>query len=211
VDGGPDDSVLRSIGEDLPFYARSFDMVIAMAQTPQNVGGLSSVLSRYIAPVILRTAARSNAPQVQPFTEAVSRAQQRGARLLIAARGDVIDLGSGAFMEVLFPDRDASQMSASDGCLMFKLIFGNSSFFFSCGSPQVETYLATLDGERLKADVLLATGNETELFAGYVSPQFAVIPCGATSTVFSMFSIQTIDTCNETLTFLSDGQSIVRQ
>ncbi len=210
VDGGPDDEVLRQLGEVLPFYIRSIDMVIAMAQSPQKVGGLSSVLSRYGVTAIVRSGALSNAPQAQAFTGAVSSAQQNGARLLTLRRGQVIDLGGGALIEVLFPDRDASRMSSNDGCLMFKLMFGNTSFFFACGSPAIENYLATLDGAKLKSDVLLATGEDPELFAGFVSPQFIVVPCGAsaTSSALATLQIDMLDTCEGPKTFVSDGRMV---
>jgi competence protein ComEC len=213
IDGGPDDEVLRQLGEAMPFYARSIDLVVATAQAPQKVGGLASVLSRYDVAVVARSAARSSAPQVQAFVGVVSHAQQNGTRLLILQRGQVISLGDATYIEVFFPDRDASDMSASDGCLAFKLVYGDTSFFFACGSAAIENYLATLDGTKLKSDVLLATGEDPELLAGFVSPQFAVIPCGAsaTSSMFSILQIQTLDTCSGTVTFLSDGQTVTEE
>lgn len=213
VDGGPDDSILRELGQVMPFYDRSFDIIIASAPTPEKAGGLSSVLSRYSTSVIARTAARSSAPEIQAFTASVSNAQQNGARLLIAQRGMTIDLGGGAVIEVFFPDRDASQMAASDGCMMFKIIFGNTSFFFACGSPAIETYLATLDGSKLKSDVLLATGGDPELFLGFVSPEYIVAPCGsaATSSAAATVGIQSFDTCAGTITFVADGLNMYKK
>jgi beta-lactamase superfamily II metal-dependent hydrolase len=213
IDGGPDNSVIRQLGQMMPFYDRSIDMIIATAQVPSKVGGLTSVLSRYSVAAIVRSAAVSGAPQVQAFAGAVSSAQQNGTRLLIVQRGQMIDLGGGSYIEIFFPDRDASQMAPSDACLVLKLVFGSTSFLFSCGSPTIENYLATLDGAKLKSEVLFATGNDTELFVGFASPQFAVVPCGASamSTVFSTLDVQTFDTCQDDLTFVSDGQAVTRK
>lgn len=213
IDGGPDDSILRQLGATMPFYDRSIDLVIATAPEPQFVGGLTSVLSRYKVAAIIRSAANSSAPQSQAFSGAVSKAQQQGTRLIIAQRRQVIALGDGTFIEFFFPDRDASSMAASDGCLMFKLVFGNTSFFFACGSAAIENYLATLDGAKLKSDVLLATGDDSEVFVGFVSPQFAVVPCGANATpsAFTALQIATFDTCSGTVSFVSDGQIVSRE
>lgn len=213
IDGGPDDSVLRQLGEAMPFYDHSIDMVIAIAQAPSRIGGLTSVLSRYDVGAIVRSSARSGTPQAQAFAGAVSNAQQNGARLLVMQRGKIISLGDGAYIEMFFPDRDASTMSANDGCLMLRLVYGKTSFFFACGSAVIENYVATLDGTKLKSDVLLATDADTELFAGFVSPQFAIVPCGAsaTSSAFARLQIQTLDTCQKNVTFVSDGQIVTRQ
>lgn len=215
IDGGPDDSVLRQLGSLMPFYDRSIDIVIASAPAAAKVGGLSSVLSRYGVAIVARSAAHSGAPQVQAFDGAVTSAQTRGTRLLVAQRGQVIDLGAGAYLETLFPDRDASGFAAGDGCLLLKLVFGGTSFLFSCGSPAIEDYLATLDGTKLSSDALLATGKDSELFVGVVSPQYAIVPqscdSAATSSVFSELGIQTLDTCNGAVTFVSDGQTVTRE
>jgi len=196
----------------MPFYDRSLDAVVATAPLVDKVGGLTNVLSRYTIATIVRSAARSGAPQVQAFDGALTSAEARGTRLLVAQRGQLIDLDSGTYMEIFFPDRDASNMAPSDGCLVMRLVYGRTSFFFSCGPPALESYLATLDGTKLKSDVLLATGRDPELFVGFVSPQFAVVPqsCNieATSSVFSELGVQTLDTCDGSVTFVSDGQTV---
>ncbi|HEV3245439.1 MAG TPA: hypothetical protein VG102_03700 [Candidatus Paceibacterota bacterium] len=197
----------------MPFYDRSLDMIVATAQAPQTIGGLTDVLSRYGVPSIIRSAARSGAPQAQAFTTAVSAAEAHGTRLFIAQCGVIVDLGGGAKVEIFFPDRDASAMPAEDGCPMFKLMFGKTSFFFSCGTPAIETYVTTLDGSKLSSDVLLTTGDEPEIFAGFVSPQYAIFPCAsnASSSVFVKLQIQVESTCNRTMTFISDGSSVQLQ
>lgn len=213
IDGGPDDSVLRQLGRVMPFYDRSIDIVFASAAQAQKVGGLTSVLSRYNVATIVRSGAQSGTPQVQSFDGAIANAEVNGTRLMIAQRDEVFDLGDGAYIEVFFPDRDASGMAPSDGCLILKLLYGDTSFLFSCGSQAIEHYLATLDGEKLRSDVLAATGNDSELFAGFVSPQFAVVPCNsiATSSVLAKLGIQTLDTCNGIVTFVSNGQTVTKE
>jgi competence protein ComEC len=211
IDGGPDDSVLRQLGSVMPFYDRSIDLVIATAETPAKVGGLTNVLARYGVSTIIRSAARSGAPQAQSFDGAIASAEAHGTRLLVIQRGQTIDLGDNTYIEIFFPDRDASAMSAADGCLVLKVLFGKTAFLFACGSSAIETYLATLDGSKLQADVLSATGDDSELFVGFVSPQYAVVPCNATSSAFSRLDVQTVDTCNRTVTFVSDGQTVTRE
>ena len=213
IDGGPDNEVLRQLGNATPFYDRSLDIVIATAPEAQKVGGLASVLARFQVGAVVRSAAHSSIPQEAAFDAAVANAQQSGSRLVVAQRGETVDLGDGAYIETLFPDRDASNFAPSDGCLVLKVIFGSTSFLFACGSSALEKYLATLDGPKLQANVLAATGDDSELFAGFASPQFAVMPCGASAatSTFAKLQIQTFDTCNGAVTFLSDGQTVTRE
>lgn len=205
IDGGADDSVLRELGAALPFYDRSIDLLISTAQTPEEAAGLTSVLDRYVVHVVARSAAVSNAPQLQAFTGALSRAQQSGTRLVIAQRGQAFDLGGGTYLQLFFPDRDASHMPAGDGCLMFKVLFGKTSFFFACGPGAIEQYVAMLDGNRLHSDVLIATGDEPEAFLGLVSAQF-VVTCGQGASSSTEFA--TAMSCSTEPVFTSDGQTV---
>jgi hypothetical protein len=206
IDGGSDDSILRELGASMPFYDRSIDMVVSTAQTPAKAAGLAGVLDRYVIRSIIRSAALSSAPQLQAVTGAVSHAQQKGARLLIGTRGEGFDLGDGTYLEIFFPDRDASGMSARDGCLMFKLLFGDTSFFFACGSAALEQYLAILDGNRLRSDVLIATGDEPETFLKLVSAQF-VVTCGSTASSSAKLAALATD-CSAEPIFISNGQTV---
>lgn len=206
IDGGADDSVLRELGSTIPFYDRSIDMVVMIEQTPAKAGGLAGVLDRYVVGTMVRSAALSSAPQLQAVTGAISRAQQSGARLLIARRGQTFELGDGAYLEILFPDRDASRMSAGDGCLMFKLVFDETSFLFACGSAALEKYLSMLDANRLRADALIGIGSEPETFLRLVSPQF-LVTCGTSATSSTELSAITVD-CSNDPTFISDGRTV---
>ena len=47
---------------------------------------------------------------------------------IIARRGQIVDLGGGAYLQVLFPDRDVLGLTSNDGSLVMKLIYGDTSF-----------------------------------------------------------------------------------
>ncbi len=84
-----------------------------------------------------------------------------------------------------------------------------------------------LDGEDLHANVLKAGhhGSDTSssaLFVGFVSPEFAIFSRGCDNRyghpheevveLFRRFEIQTFDTCtDDTITFVSDGESVTKQ
>ena len=69
----------------MPFYDRSIDIVIATAQTPAQVGGLTSVLSRYQVAAIVRSAAQSRVRRkCNLSTSDIAIAEQNGTRLVIS-------------------------------------------------------------------------------------------------------------------------------
>ena len=213
IDGGS--GVVRELGSVLPLYDRSLDMVIARAPDPEKTGGLVDVLSRYDVGFFGESAAHSSTPQAASLAAAVASSETRGMHVRQLSRGDVVNFGDGTYLETLFPDRDASGMSASDGCLVLKLIYGDTSFLFSCGSPAIESYLAMLDGNRLRADVVVAGSNAPVSFVGFTQPHYAVDadPCTApasTTSTFARFSVPLVSACGAPITFISDARTVVQ-
>ncbi len=56
IDGGPDNSVLRRLGENLPFYRRRLDLVIVSHYHEDHITGLVETLRRYQVKKIIYTA-----------------------------------------------------------------------------------------------------------------------------------------------------------
>lgn len=225
IDGGPGASVLRELASVSPWYDRSIDIVVATHPDLDHIGGLLDVLPRYrVATIVLSS--------VQGETSAAAKlmedARRETADVRIAERGDVYELGKGARLEILFPDREVPGVATNQGCIVARLTYGSRSFMLPCDTDKnIEQYLTRLDGEQLKSDVLKAAhhGSKTSslpLFVGYVSPAYAVFSRGCDNSyghphkevvdTFATFSIPTLDTCEEgTITFVSDGQTVWRR
>lgn len=94
----------------------------------------------------------------------------------------VIDLGGGAVLQILFPDRDPSGMETNAASVVARLVYGESEFMFTGDSPQnIENYLVS-SGD-LSSDVLKAGhhGSKTSTgsnFISAVSPEYVVISVG---------------------------------
>ena len=165
-----------------------------------------------------------------------------GAGETIARRGQIIDLGSTgspqaarAYIEILFPDRDVSRVETNTASIVARLVYGDTSFMLTGDSPQnIEEYLVQLDGSTslttggngLKSNVLKAGhhGSKTsssELFVGFVGPEYAVFSRGCENryghphaevvALFKRFEIPALDTCTDgTITLHSDGLRVWR-
>ncbi|OGG77601.1 hypothetical protein A3B35_00995 [Candidatus Kaiserbacteria bacterium RIFCSPLOWO2_01_FULL_54_24] len=225
IDGGPDRSVLRELGKILPWWDRSIDVVIATHPDADHISGLVDVLQRYRVENIFHPGVEKNTGPAESMLLSVA---SEGAQEIIARRGQIIDLGSGAYLEILFPDRDVSRVETNTASIVARLVYGDTAFMLTGDSPQsIEGYLVTLDGSSLHSNVLKAGhhGSKTsssELFVGFVGPEYAVFSRGCENryghphaevvALFKRFEIPALDTCTDgTVTFVSDGQTVVRK
>jgi competence protein ComEC len=212
----------------MPWYKRSIDVVIPTHPDSDHIGGLVDVLERYNIGYVVQSSVLGNTATWDVLEDTIVADTKRGTHLIIAKRGQIIDLGGGAYLEVLSPDRMVPHLDTNMGCVVTRLVYGNTSFMLSCDLPQaMEDYLVELDGADLHADVLKAGhhGSKTSsspIFVGYVNPQYAVYSRGCnnvygmphveTIATFKAFNIPTLDTCTMgTITFTSDGQKVMLQ
>lgn len=229
IDGGPaDGGILRRLSAVMPWYDRSIDVVIPTHPDADHIAGLIDVLARYQVGLILHSSVLGDTKTFAAFNAAVAREEKSGAQDLTAVRGQVIDLGGGAELHVLSPDRSLPHADTNDACVVTKLTYGNTAFMLPCDAPQgVEEYLVALGTSTLKADVLKAGhhGSKTAsapVFVGYVAPTYAVYSRGCnnkyghpnpeTIATFARFAIPTLDTCTDgTVRFVSDGARVWRE
>jgi competence protein ComEC len=157
VDGGPSSVVLGKLQSELGLLDRSIDMLVETHPDKDHIGGLPSVFKRYrisyfMEPVI---------PNDTAATAAVLRAAQDepGLTHVTARRGMRLDLGGGAYADVLYPDRDPAKLDTNNGSVVLHVVYGSTSFMLTGDLPsEQEDWLITLDGKdgNLASDVLKA-------------------------------------------------------
>lgn len=225
IDGGPDSSVLRQLSRVSPWYDHSIDVVVATHPDADHIAGLVDVLRRYQISTIVQSSVLGSTPVWNAFEKSI---QEENAHVILAVRGQAIDLGGGAYLEVLFPDRSVAHVETNVGCVVARLVYGKTAFMLPCDTTSaIEKYLVQLGTTTLKSNVLKAAhhGSKTSsslIFVGYVDPEYAVIsrachnsyghPNQETLDTFARFEIPVLDTCKEgTITFVSDGQTVLRK
>ena len=235
IDGGKGTSVLRQLSSVIPWYDKTIDVVVGTHPDQDHIGGLVEVLRRYRVSLIVKSSVLdTKGTDFIAFEKAI--AEERSAEVLEARRGTILDLGGGAYIEILFPDRKISTVETNTGSIVTRLVYGDTAFMLTGDSPdEIENYLVTLDGSTslttgsngLKSNVLKAGhhGSKTSsspLFLGFVAPEYGVYsrgcdnsyghPAPETVATFARFQIPTLDTCLEgTITFVSDGQTMARK
>lgn len=229
IDGGPNRQVLRELSNVMPWYDRTIDVILATHPDADHIGGLPDVLARYRVGLIVESSVKDEeGTDAAALKRAAAQEVSENARRLVAQRGQVIELGDGAYIEILFPDRPVPDIETNTGSIVARLVYGDTSFMLTGDSPQsIEKYLVKLDADSLKSDVLKAGhhGSRTssnELFVGFVSPEYAVYSRGCDNSyghphdevvaLFKKFEILTLDTCtDDTITFVSDGRNVERR
>lgn len=225
IDGGPGGIVLRELSKVIPWYDRTIDVVIPTHPDADHIGGLVDVLPRYKIGMIVHSDVEGDTATAKALVEAQAR---EGAQQIVARRGQIIDLGGGAYLEILSPDRSVQNVETNTGCVVARLVYGKTSFMLSCDAPkEIENYLVRLDGADLHSDVLKAghhgsKNSSSELFVGFVNPAYGIFSRGCNNkyghpapeivALFERFGIPTSDTCKDgTITFVSDGEKVVRK
>ncbi|MDP3661550.1 MAG: MBL fold metallo-hydrolase [bacterium] len=222
IDGGPDKSVLRQLGKMMPFYDRSIDMLVVTNPDKDHFAGFLDVIRAYKVGAVMEPGTVGASAEYPAFEKLV---EAEGAKKLLARRGQVIQLGGGAVLEILFPDRDVPGLNPNEGSVVAKLSYGATSFLFTGDTTEaVENYLSHIDGKQLDVDVLKAGhhGSKTstgDALLGFASPLFAVISASKDNRYghphtevlerLTRFDVPVLGTYERgTVVFISDGETM---
>ena len=181
VDSGPDTSVLRELSDVMPFYDKTIDLLMVTNPDRDHMAGFIPIIDRFRIGAVLESGTVNDS---EIFKTLESSIDAHHIKRIIAERGMVVDLGSGALLTILFPDRDVHTIDRNPGSIVARLSYGDTSYMLTGDTTQeVEEYLVSLDGEKLKSDVLKAGhhGSRTatgKLFVDTVKPKYALISAG---------------------------------
>lgn len=191
IDGGPGKEVLRELSKIMPFYDRSIDVVLATHADQDHVGGLPDVLQKYKVKIFMESGVSGESSSYEEAESIIAdREAKREIKKILARKGMEIDFGSGAKMQILFPDRDPSGMETNMASIVARLIYGENEFLFTGDSPiAIEDYLAfqerlkSSNGNSLQSDVLKIShhgskNSTSAAFVSAVSPEYAIISVG---------------------------------
>jgi len=181
LDAGPNGEVTRELGTVMPFYDRSIDMIIASHPDSDHIGGFPDVIKNYNIGLAMEPGVGSETAIYREFEKLLDK---KDIQKVLARRNMRVNMGDGAYLDILFPDRDPSGLDTNDASIVAKLIYGDTSFLLTGDSPQkIEKYLSEIYGDGLKVDVLKAGhhGSKTsssEVFLGFTNPDYAIISAG---------------------------------
>lgn len=222
VDGGPNNNLAKALPRVMSQYDKHIDLMVVTNPDFDHYGGFISLLDKYKVDAVLEPGTFN---PYQAYTVLQNKITEKQIPKMLARKGQVIDLGGGARLEVLFPDRDVSKLSSNDGSIVMKLVYGDTSVMLQGDSTaKIEQYLrGSVSSTTLQSTILKAGhhGSRTSSTIGYVkavAPKWNVISSGKnndyghphkeTLATMSELGIPTFDTCNNgDLVFISDGKT----
>ncbi|MBI4199979.1 MAG: DNA internalization-related competence protein ComEC/Rec2 [Chloroflexi bacterium] len=185
VDGGPDPRrLLQALGERMPFWDRTIDLLVLSHPHEDHLAGLVEVVRRYRVRAVLDTPPDPGGSPLWEEWQAVLKA--KGVRVITASEGQRIVLGDQVVLEVLNPPDPLLGGSGSDvdnNGTVVRAQHGLVSLLLT-GDLEMEGELSLLDrGADVRSTVLKVAhhgsrDSSREEFLARVRPQLALISVG---------------------------------
>lgn len=185
IDGGAGKMVLNELGNRMPFWDHSLDLVILTHPDKDHLEGLLAVLNQYEVGQVLFSGIKDESVEYQVFLEMI-RKQKIPA--LIPKRGEKIKLAGGK-LEFLFPGNDFEGKKMKDTnavSLVMRLVDEKRQYLLTGDAGiSVENNLI-LDNVYLRSDVLKVAhhgskNSTSDNFLRAVAPKEAIISVGKNS------------------------------
>jgi len=196
IDGGPNNIVIKRLGENLPFYQRSIDLIIISHWHDDHIIGLIEVIARYKVKTLIYI---DDADKNNLTAYLLVEAQRRGVKLFPLKSSATLNYKENCQLNLLNPLSLAVKENGNNS-IVAKLLCRNLSFLFS-GDNELEVEEMLLQTTyNLRAQIFKAshhgskTSNSLE-FLQAVSPKLIVIPVGADNR-FNHPATTTLETIN---------------
>ncbi|MDY6835891.1 MAG: DNA internalization-related competence protein ComEC/Rec2 [Chloroflexota bacterium] len=188
IDGGPDPQRLsEELGNKLPFWDKSIDMLILTHPQDDHLLGLIEVLKRYHVDYVLEPGIQGTSEQ---YTNWLDLIEETGVERIISQAGQRIKLGDEITMEVLHPRdsfRDSNEDNPNDNSIVLHLTYKEKSFLFTGDIGRGAEKDLLHQGNLSKTNILKiahhgSDSSTCEQFLTAVDPQIAVICVGGDNT-----------------------------
>jgi competence protein ComEC len=184
IDGGPSPQALTlELGEKMPFWDRTIELVILTHPHSDHLTGLVEVLERYQVEQVLYPDLDCELPLYQEWLELI---EEKDIDCTLAQAGQQIDLGDGVIIKVLNPQESLLTGTGSDinnNSVVLRLNSGQVSFLLTADIEWEAEFRLIALSDDLTSTVLKVghSGSSTSTtaeFLGAVSPRVAVISVG---------------------------------
>ena len=183
IDGGPDNKVLRGLGDALPFWRRQIDLIVVTHAHDDHVAGLVEVSRRYHIENFLKNNLNFKTPALDSLLKVL---EKNKIKIVTAETGMIFNFDNNCTLSVLAAAKD-KQANENDYSVvtMFNCL-GRKVLLSGDAGAAIEKQLL-VGGENLKADIFKIShhgslsANSLE-FLNAVQPNVTVISVGATNT-----------------------------
>ena len=183
IDGGPDAKVLLRLGEIMPFWDKTLDLVVLTHPDADHIAGLVSVFASYEVKNVLWTGKTRDTKVFEAFTQALKK---EGAKEIMARAGQrILFEGSKVQLEILYPQEGIVlyKEKSNETSLIMRLVYGEHKvLLLGDTTKKIEKRVIAAESE-LEANILKIahhgskTSTSRELLEA-VKPSIAIIFVG---------------------------------
>ncbi len=181
-DAGPMHSVLAPLSRVMSPFDRSIDALVITNPDADHISGFLDILKNYKVGVVFEPGTYNDSKTYQNLEAEIKR---KNIPDILLKKGMVLDLGGGAFINVLFPDRDVSTWSTNDGSVVARLVYGQNSIMLTGdATSKTEKIILSENAKAQLSSTVLKVGHHGSRtstspdFVQAVSPQYAFISNG---------------------------------
>lgn len=195
VDGGPDNSFLAKVGQTLPFYDRTIDLMVLTHPHADHLTGLIPVLERYEVKKVLTSGVIY---QSSVYDQWLKLVQAEQAEVIYARAGQKLIFGQVEFLVMdplknyqnqIIMEKGGEWLASDNGdnlnntSVVIKMVYQKNSALLAGDLEIVGEAGLLASAQEVKADLLKVGhhGSDTatsEKFLAKVSPKYAVIQVG---------------------------------
>lgn len=219
VDGGPDTTVLSRLAEEMPWWDKKIEVVVATHPDKDHMGGIFEVVRRYNVGLVLISAAPGQSKLQESWLNELEKdLAAKKIAVRFGWRGEKL-LADGMTFSVLAPWPeliDSLHGTTNDGSIVMRADYGDMSFLLT-GDAEVPEELGMIARDTkglLHVDVLKVghhgSKSSTSLpFLQAVRPKLAAISVGAKNT-YGHPTQQTLDRLAGITTLRTDQLGSIR-
>lgn len=182
VDGGPPKKIIGQLSRVMSPFDKTIDAIIITNPDADHISGFADILKNYKVGSVFESGTFNNSKTYQNLEAEI---KNKNIPDFLAKKGMRLDMGGGAMIDILFPDRDVSSWAPNDGSVVAKLSYKNTSVMLT-GDATAKTEAIILSEYKISslASDILKVGHHgsryssSSEFIKTVSPKYALISVG---------------------------------
>ncbi len=181
-DAGPPRKVMGPLAKVMSPFDKSIDALVVTNPDADHISGFLDILQNYKVDKFFEPGTLNDSKTFQNLKEAV---KNKKISDIYVKRGMRLDIGGGAVIDILFPDRDVSTWSTNDGSVVARLVYGKTSIMLTGDATSKtegiilkENSTAQLSSTILKVGHHGSHTSSSDSFVKTVAPKYAMISDG---------------------------------
>ncbi len=182
IDGGLYPSVLNDqLGQQIPFWDKEIDLVIATHPDADHVSGLADLFDRYRISTLITDGEGLGESRI--YDAVLQAAEANGTEIRRAVAGEIIEIEDGVRLEILYPGDTLNAENRNENSVSMRLVYGEFSYLFTGDAEQEAERAMLANGRPLNALVFKAghhgsNSSSSTSFLTAVQPQIIIVSAG---------------------------------